>query len=55
MGESTLTITWGILARNMFFYKGAGVCLSALNDGAIGDERAFAQGNSWRKRVELSE
>ncbi len=38
MGESALTITWGILAKNMFFYKGAGVCMSALNDEAIGDE-----------------
>ena len=37
MGESTLTITWGILARNVFFYKGAGVYMSALNDGAIDD------------------
>jgi hypothetical protein len=30
MGESTLTITWGILAKNVFFYKGAGVYMSAL-------------------------
>jgi len=38
MGESTLTITQGILAKNVFFYKGAGVCMSALNDEAISDE-----------------
>jgi hypothetical protein len=38
MGESTLTIMRGILAKNAFFYKGAGVCMSALNDRAVGDE-----------------
>jgi hypothetical protein len=37
MGESTLTI-WGILAKNVFFYEGAGVYMSALNGEAIGDE-----------------
>jgi len=33
MGESTLTITRGILAKNVFFCKGAGMCMSALEMG----------------------
>ena len=37
MGESTLTITRGILAK-IIFYRGAGMRMSALNNGAISDE-----------------